>query len=191
MKQFFPDNAVEYFVCVLRLLPAGGLCPAHRHLHRKRRADQRADRPHAPRRHAGAAGAQRRRDRRLGVLHLRYRLGRDLRADGGEAGGRRPHRSRRAGQGAGGPAIPPQRLRLPARHVPAARRDRGHLPQPLRGPRLARHAVRRRDGGDSRIRSADRREDRRAERDHRLRQQPLRHAAPDADAGDHATSRWS
>ena len=44
--------------------------------------------------------------------------------------------------------------------------------------------VRRRDRSDPRIRSADRREDRRAEGDHRLRQQPLRHAAPDADAGD-------
>ena len=35
-KQFFPDNAVEYFVIVLRLLPAGSVRAAHRHLHRKR-----------------------------------------------------------------------------------------------------------------------------------------------------------
>ena len=90
MKSFFPDNAVEYFVQLLRLLPARGLRPAHRHLYRERRPDQRTDRPHAPRRHAGAAGAQRCRDRRIGVLHLRYRLGRDLREDGGEAGDRRP-----------------------------------------------------------------------------------------------------
>ena len=34
-KSFFPDNAVEYFVIVLRLLPARGLRPAHRHLHRE------------------------------------------------------------------------------------------------------------------------------------------------------------
>ena len=61
---------------------------------------------------------------------------------------------------------------------------RGHLPEPLRGPRLARHAVRRRGGGDPRIRSADRREDCGTERDHGLRQQPLCHAAADADAGD-------
>ena len=26
MREFFPDNAVEYFVSLLRLLPAGGLC---------------------------------------------------------------------------------------------------------------------------------------------------------------------
>ena len=45
---------------LLRLLPAGSLRPAHRHLHREGRADQRADRPHAPRRDAGAARAQRR-----------------------------------------------------------------------------------------------------------------------------------
>ena len=118
-------------------------------------------------------------------MYLRYRLGRDLFADGGEAGDRWAHRSRCDGQGAGGPAVPPQRFCVPARHVPAARRDGGHLPEPLRGPRLARHAVRRRGGGDSRIRSADRREDRSTERNHRLRQQPLRHAAADADAGHH------
>ena len=84
-----PRQRGRVFRQLLRLLPAGGLRSAHRHLHREGRADQRADRPDAPRRHAGAAGAQRRRDRRLGLLHLRHRLGRDLRADGGEAGGRR------------------------------------------------------------------------------------------------------
>ena len=35
MKSFFPDNAVEYFVSLLRLLPARGLCAAHRHLYRE------------------------------------------------------------------------------------------------------------------------------------------------------------
>ena len=33
MKEFFPENAVEYCL-LLRLLPAGGLCPVHRYLHR-------------------------------------------------------------------------------------------------------------------------------------------------------------
>ena len=47
-KSFFPDNAVEYFVSLLRLLPARSLRPAHRHLHRKGLFHQRADRPHAP-----------------------------------------------------------------------------------------------------------------------------------------------
>ena len=34
-KEFFPNNAVEYFVSYLRLLPAGGLRAIHRHLHRQ------------------------------------------------------------------------------------------------------------------------------------------------------------
>ena len=45
-------------------------------------------------------------------------------------------------------------------------------------------AVRRRDRIDPGIRSADRRQDRVAELDRGLRQQPLHHAASDADAGD-------
>ncbi len=77
-KSFFPDNAVEYFVSLLRLLPAGSLRPAHRHLHREGILDQRADRPHAPFGDARAAGARRRHHRRLGVVHLRHRLGRNL-----------------------------------------------------------------------------------------------------------------
>ena len=80
-KSFFPDNAVEYFVSLLRLLPAGSLHPAHRHLHREGFLDQRADRPHAPLGDARAARARRRHHRRLGVVHLRHRLGRDLFGD--------------------------------------------------------------------------------------------------------------
>ena len=34
-KEFFPDNAVEYFVILLRLLPARGLYSQHRYLYRK------------------------------------------------------------------------------------------------------------------------------------------------------------
>ena len=60
-RSFFPDNAVEYFVSLLRLLPAGSLCPAHRHLYREGILDQRADRPHAPLGDARAARARRRR----------------------------------------------------------------------------------------------------------------------------------
>ena len=63
---------------LLRLLPAGSLRSAHRHLYRKRQPDQRADRAHAPQRHPRPARARRRRHRRLRLLHLRYRLGRDL-----------------------------------------------------------------------------------------------------------------
>ena len=58
------------------------------------------------------------------------------------------------------------------------------LPGPLRGPRLARAAVRRRGREDRRVRSADRPEDRRAGLRQGLRQLALRDAAADAAAGD-------
>ena len=143
-KNFFPDNAVEYFVSLLRLLPAGSLYPAHRHLHREGFVDQRTDRPHAPRRDARAAGARRRHHRRLGVVHLRYRLGRDLFGDDVR------HQARRASQPApvagrsGGAAIQAHRRRLLSRLVPRARRRHRDFSGALRGPRLARVAVRRR-----------------------------------------------
>ena len=73
-----------------------------------------------------------------------------------------------------------------ARHVPRARRHDRALPGALRGPRLAALAVRRRDRGDPRVRSADRREERGARGDQDLSQQPLRHAQADAFAGDRA-----
>ncbi len=45
---------------LLRLLPAGSLRPAHRHLHREGQLAEPADRPHAPLGHAGDPGARRR-----------------------------------------------------------------------------------------------------------------------------------
>ena len=63
---------------LLRLLPARGLRPAHRHLYREGIVDQRADRSHAAQRDARAARARRRHHRGVGIVHLRHRLGRDL-----------------------------------------------------------------------------------------------------------------
>jgi hypothetical protein len=77
-KNYFPDNAVEYFRQLLRLLPARGLCAAHRHLHREGVERERGDRPGAPLGDPLAAGAGRRDHRRLGQLPLRHRFGRDL-----------------------------------------------------------------------------------------------------------------
>ena len=76
-----PGQRGRVFRLLLRLLPAGGLRPAHRHLYREGILDQRADRPHAPLGDALAARTRRRDHRRLGVLHLRHRLGRDLYGD--------------------------------------------------------------------------------------------------------------
>ncbi len=53
-KQFFPDNAVEYFVSLLRLLPARSLHSRRRPLHREGSHHQRGARQAAAVRHAFA-----------------------------------------------------------------------------------------------------------------------------------------
>ena len=77
-KSLLPGQRGRVLRQLLRLLPARGLRPAHRHLHREGLVDQRADRPHAPLGDAGDPGARRRDRGRLGLLHLRHRLGGDL-----------------------------------------------------------------------------------------------------------------
>ena len=145
------------FRLLLRLLPAGGLRPAHRHLYREGIRHQRADRPHAPRRDPRGAGARRRHHRRLGLLHLRHRLGRDLYRDDLLAEARRqgrPAPAHRRPRRAAVQALAGRRFL--ARPVPRARRHDRDVPRPLRGPRLADRLLRRRDRDDRRIRSADR-----------------------------------
>ena len=68
--------------------------PRTRHLHREGMPDQRADRPDAPLGDPGAPRTRRRHHRRLGLLHLRHRLGRDLRRD--DPGPRRRPRATRS-----------------------------------------------------------------------------------------------
>ncbi len=77
-KSFFPDNAVEYFVSYYDYYQPDAYVPAHRHLYREGIIDQRADRPHAPCRDPLFARTRRRDHRRLGLLHLWYRFGRNL-----------------------------------------------------------------------------------------------------------------
>jgi excinuclease ABC subunit B len=74
-KNFFPDNAVEYFVSYYDYYQPEAYVPRTDTYIEKESLDQRADRPHAPLGHPRAAGARRRHHRRLGVVHLRYRLG--------------------------------------------------------------------------------------------------------------------
>ena len=47
-KEFFPDNAVEYFVSYYDYYQPEAYIPQTRHLHREGRLDQRRDRPAAP-----------------------------------------------------------------------------------------------------------------------------------------------
>jgi hypothetical protein len=183
VQELLPRQCGGVFRLLLRLLPAGGLRAALGHLYREGILHQRADRPHAPLGHALAARARRRHHRRLGLLHLRYRLGRDLHRHDLPDGGRRPHRPAPAAGRSRGPAIQARRCRLRARHLPGARRHDRDLPRPPGGRGLAHLAVRRRDRADHRIRSADRPEDGRAEERQDLRQLALRHPAPDAQPG--------
>ena len=184
VQELLPRQRGRVFRQLLRLLPAGSLRPAHRHLYREGILDQRADRPHAPLGDARAARARRRHHRRLGVVHLRHRLGRDLFGDDLHAQAGRAHRPAPADRRPGGAAVQAQRRRLLPRLVPRARRRDRDFSRPLRGPRLARVAVRRRDRVDPRVRSAHRPEDRRARIRQDLRQLALCDAAPDAAAGD-------
>ena len=77
-KDSLPAQRRRVLRQLLRLLPAGSLRSAHRHLHREDLGDQRADRPDAPLGDPRLVRARRRHHRRLGLLHLRHGLARDL-----------------------------------------------------------------------------------------------------------------
>jgi excinuclease ABC subunit B len=137
MKSFFPDNAVEYFVSYYDYYQPEAYVPrTDTYIEKDSRSTSRstgcATRP------PGAAGARRRDHRRLGLLHLRHRLGRDLpamtvEAEGGERSTDRQLIRR---------LVELQYKRNDAAFQRGAFRVRGdtveHLPRPLRGPRLAR-----------------------------------------------------
>ena len=139
-KSLLPEQRRRVLRLLLRLLPARSLRRPHRHLHREGFVAERADRPHAPLGDAGDPGARRRDRRRLGVVHLRHRLGGDLHRHDLHRQRRRQDRREAADGRPGGPAVQAQRPGLRARHLPPARRHHRDLPRPLRGPGLAHHA---------------------------------------------------
>ena len=73
-REFFPDNAVEYFVSYYDYYQPEAYVPRAGPLHREGLLDQRRDRPAAPRGDRVAVRPPRRDHRRLGLLHLRDRL---------------------------------------------------------------------------------------------------------------------
>ena len=75
-KNFFPENRGRVLRLVLRLLPARGVHPADRSVHREGDDEERRDRQAAARRDQVAVRAPGRHHRRLGVLHLRHRRAR-------------------------------------------------------------------------------------------------------------------
>ena len=129
---------------VLRLLPARGVHPAERHLHREGLLDQRGGRAAAPLGHEQPAHPS--------GLHRRGDASPPSTA-WDPAGVRRPHGAP-AGRGGVQPRQAPaglrrhpvhaQRHRLPARHLPRARRHRRGVPG-VRGASGADRDVRRRD----------------------------------------------
>ena len=116
-------------------------------------------------------------------MHLRHRLARGVRQDGPEPAPRPAGRARAPAARPGRAAVQAQRPRFPPRHLPRARRLDRDLPRASGGPRLAPVAVRRRDRGDRRVRSADRRAHRHARARQALPEQPLRDPQADAERG--------
>ena len=72
MREFFPNNRVEYFVSYYDYYQPEAYIAVERHLHREGLVDQRRDRPPAPLGHRRAAHPSRHHRRRLGQLHLRH-----------------------------------------------------------------------------------------------------------------------
>ena len=121
MKQFFPDNAVEYFVSYYDYYQPEAYVPrTDTYVEKDSQINEAIDRM----RHAATQSLLERNDvdhRRVRVLHLRHRLSRDVFPHGGQAGGGRPDRPGHPGACVGRAAVPPQRRGVPARHVPPAR----------------------------------------------------------------------
>ncbi len=129
---------------LLRLLPARGLRPADRHLHREGLLDQRGGRAAAALRDQLAAHPARR-DRGVDrLLHLRPGHPAGVRRPDAAAAGRRGDRPRHGPAPARRDPVHPQRPVVHPRHVPGARRHPRDLPG-LRGARGPRRVLRRRD----------------------------------------------
>ena len=157
VQSFFPENAVEYFVSYYDYYQPEAYVPrTDTYIEKESPINEQIDRMrHSATR--GAARARRRDHRRLGVVHLRHRLGRDLYGDDLRAHRRRAHRPAPAARRPRRAPVQAHRHGFPPRHVPRPRRHRRPLPGASGGPRLAHHAVRRRDRIDRRVRSAHRR----------------------------------
>ena len=185
VQELLPRQCGRIFRQLLRLLPARGLRPAHRHLHREGKLGERGDRPHAPLGDAVAAGARRRDHRRVGLLPLRHRLGRDLFGDDLQPEeGRDARTSARSSASSSrcntSATTRPSRAAISGCAATIWRSSR----RTMRTPPGACQLLRRRDRGDRRVRPADRQEGGEPRQREGLRQLALCDARPDAQAGD-------
>ena len=141
---------------LLRLLPAGGVRPAGRPLHREGLLAERRHRAPAARRDELAPDAARRGGRRQRVVHLRPRLTGGVARARPDPRGRRGARPRRAAPDADRLAVRPERHGARARPLPGARRHRRGAAGERRD-RVPDLDVRRRGGADLALRPAHRR----------------------------------
>ena len=182
-KSFFPDNAVEYFVSYYDYYQPEAYIPrTDTYIEKDSSINEQIDRM----RHAATRALVERDDVIIvasRVLHLRYRLGRDLYRHDLQPEARRPGRATPVDGRSRRAAIPAQRCEFRARLVPRARRHDRAVARAFGGSRLAHLAVRRHDREPHRVRSADRRQDRRVQHGQGLRQLALRDAEADAEAG--------
>ena len=130
-KNFFPDNAVEYFVSYYDYYQPEAYVPrTDTYIEKDSSINEQIDRM----RHSATRallGARRRHHRRLRVLHLRYRLGRDLYRDDLCAEEGRAHRPAAADRRPRRAAIQAHPGRFYPRHLSRARRRHRHLPGAL------------------------------------------------------------
>ena len=191
-RELLPEQRGRVLRLLLRLLPARGLRPADRHLHREGLLDQRGGRAAAALGDQQPAHPARRRRGRHGLLHLRPGHAAGVRRAGAQGQGGGGARPRRAAAHAGHRAVHPQRPLLHPRHLPGARRHDRDLPG-LRGARRPDRDVRRRGRAALLPAPAHRRGRPRGRRALRLPGHPLRRRARAHGAGDRAASRpsWS
>ena len=177
-REFFPHERRRVLRLLLRLLPARGVRPSGRPLHREGQLAQRRHRPAPARGDVEPALAPRRRDRRLGLVHLRPRLARGVREEGRLPERRRGAGPRRRAAQADRHPVRPQRHAARPRPLPGQGR-RARDPAGALGDRLPHLVLRRRGRGDHALRPAHRRGALAARLDHRLPGDAVRHLEAD------------
>ena len=182
-REFFPENAVEYFVSYFDYYqPEAYLPRSDTYIEKDSSRNDEIDRL----RHAATHALFERRDVIIvASVSCIYGLGAPgrLRGDGAQAAGRRAVPPRRRPAHARRPPVPAQRPGDEPRPVPRPRRH-ARAPAGVRGDARPGRVLRRRRRADHRARSADRRAARRAQGDQRLPGHPLRHATGQAARGD-------
>ena len=178
VPRVLPGERGRVLRLLLRLLPARGVRPAGRPLHREGLVPQRRHRPAPARGDLEPALAPRHGDRRLRLVHLRPRLAGGVREARRLPDRRRGDGPRRDAAEADRHPVRPQRHAARPRPLPGQGR-RGRDPAGVLRDGVPRLDVRRRGRADHPLRPAHRRGLREARHDHRLPGDPVRHLEAD------------